>query len=140
MTATLKPQSQFKLVGTPQRRIDALDIVTGRKQFAMDLEVPGALPTMVCRPPTINGTARRRATTSPRSWRCPASPTSRSSRTRASSPAASRSAPRRSASASTRSDALDVTWGAGTVDGKSDADVLAELQAAELPLTPRRRC
>lgn len=27
------------------------------KQFAMDLEVPGALPTMLCRPPTINGTA-----------------------------------------------------------------------------------
>ena len=30
---------------------------TGTKQFAMDLDVPGALPTMVCRPPTINGTA-----------------------------------------------------------------------------------
>ena len=41
-----------------RRRIDAVDIVTGRKKFAMDLDVPGALPTMVCRPPTINGTAR----------------------------------------------------------------------------------
>jgi isoquinoline 1-oxidoreductase beta subunit len=49
----------YKLVGTPQRRIDAREIVTGRKQFAMDLEVPGALPTMVCRPPTINGSAKR---------------------------------------------------------------------------------
>ena len=29
----------------------------GAKKFAMDLEVPGALPTMVCRPPTLNGTA-----------------------------------------------------------------------------------
>jgi len=29
--------------------------VTGRKRFTMDLAVPGALPTMVCRPPTING-------------------------------------------------------------------------------------
>ena len=29
----------------------------GAKQFAMDLDVAGALPTMVCRPPTINGTA-----------------------------------------------------------------------------------
>ena len=55
--AQLKSQSQFTLVGTPQRRVDALDIVTGRKQFAMDLDVPGALPTMLCRPPTINATA-----------------------------------------------------------------------------------
>ncbi|HUE26569.1 MAG TPA: molybdopterin cofactor-binding domain-containing protein, partial [Solirubrobacteraceae bacterium] len=51
--------SNYTLVGTPQRRIDALEIVTGRKQFAMDLHVPSALPTMVCRPPTINGTAKR---------------------------------------------------------------------------------
>ena len=55
--AQLKPASQQTLVGTPQPRIDALEIVTGTKQFAMDLEVPGALPTMVCRPPTINGEA-----------------------------------------------------------------------------------
>src|SRR5205807_4157262 len=56
-SAVLKPQAQHRLVGTPQRRIDAVDIVTGRKQFALDLDVRGALPTMVCRPPTINGTA-----------------------------------------------------------------------------------
>ena len=55
--AQLKPRSEFSLVGTPQRRIDALDAVTGRKQFALDLDIPGALPTMVCRPPTINGSA-----------------------------------------------------------------------------------
>ena len=52
-----KPASQQTLVGTPQPRIDATEIVTGTKRFAMDLDVPGALPTMVCRPPTINGTA-----------------------------------------------------------------------------------
>jgi isoquinoline 1-oxidoreductase beta subunit len=51
----LKPSSDFTIVGTPRGRIDALDIVTGRKQFAMDLDVPGAMPTMVRRPPTING-------------------------------------------------------------------------------------
>ena len=32
--------------------------------------------------------------------------------------------------------ALDVTWGGGTVDGKSDGDVVNALKAAELPLTP----
>ena len=58
VSAQLKPRSQFRVVGTPQQRVDALDIVTGRKRFAMDLDVPDALPTMVCRPPTINGTRR----------------------------------------------------------------------------------
>ncbi len=56
VTAQLKPESDFTILGTPRSRIDAGDIVTGRKQFTMDLQVPGAKPTMVARPPTINGT------------------------------------------------------------------------------------
>ncbi len=40
----LKPRSQYKVIGTSQRRIDAVDIVTGRKQFALDLEVPRRPP------------------------------------------------------------------------------------------------
>ena len=32
--------------------------------------------------------------------------------------------------------ALDVVWGPGTADGKSDASVLADLKKAELPMTP----
>jgi isoquinoline 1-oxidoreductase subunit beta len=56
VTVQLKPESDFTILGTPQSRIDARDIVTGRKQFTMDLQVPGAKPTMVARPPTINGT------------------------------------------------------------------------------------
>ena len=56
VTAQLKPESDFTILGTPQSRIDAGDIVTGRKQFTMDLQVPGAKPTMAARPPTINGT------------------------------------------------------------------------------------
>ncbi|GAA0607279.1 molybdopterin-dependent oxidoreductase [Sporichthya brevicatena] len=50
----LKEASQYKIVGKPTRRVDALDIVTGRKKFTMDLQVPGALPTMVRRAPTLN--------------------------------------------------------------------------------------
>ncbi|GAB2865180.1 molybdopterin cofactor-binding domain-containing protein [Nocardioides pacificus] len=55
----LKDASDFSVVGTPRNRIDALEAVTGRKQFTTDLKVPGALPTMVCRAPTLNGTPRR---------------------------------------------------------------------------------
>jgi hypothetical protein len=32
VATTLKPQSELTLVGTPQQRIDATDIVTGRKR------------------------------------------------------------------------------------------------------------
>src|SRR3954451_23191953 len=57
VTPTLRSKASLRLLGSEQRRVDARDIVTGRKRFAMDLEVPNALPTMVCRPPTINGSA-----------------------------------------------------------------------------------
>jgi isoquinoline 1-oxidoreductase beta subunit len=56
MDIQLKPTSEFSIVGTPQPRVDALAAVTGTKVFTMDIEVPNALPTMVCRPPTLNGT------------------------------------------------------------------------------------
>jgi isoquinoline 1-oxidoreductase beta subunit len=55
--AKLKPRSAQSIVGTPRRRIDARAAVTGKKKFAMDLHIPNALPTMLCRPPNINGTA-----------------------------------------------------------------------------------
>jgi len=54
---SLKPG--FRVVGTPRRRVDARAIVTGSKRFAMDLDVPGALPTMLRRPPTINAAVKR---------------------------------------------------------------------------------
>ncbi len=55
MEVELKAESDFTLVGKPTKRMDALDIVTGRKKFTGDLKVPDAKPCMVCRPPTING-------------------------------------------------------------------------------------
>lgn len=55
---TLKSESEFKIIGKPTGRVDALDIVTGRKEFVTDMDMPDALPTMVCRPPTINGTVK----------------------------------------------------------------------------------
>ena len=122
-TAKLKPQSQLKLVGTPQRRIDALDVVTGRKQFAMDLDVPGALPTMLCRPPTINGSAQ--------SVRNLAAVQAMPGITDvAIIPHTSFVAGGVAVRGKTFGqcidaiDALDVVWGPGTADGKSDDDVL----------------
>ncbi|WP_245596647.1 molybdopterin cofactor-binding domain-containing protein [Nocardioides alkalitolerans] len=48
-------RTERRVVGTPQNRVDALEAVTGRKQYATDLQVPNAWPTMVCRAPTLNG-------------------------------------------------------------------------------------
>ncbi|MGQ0625866.1 MAG: molybdopterin cofactor-binding domain-containing protein [Sporichthyaceae bacterium] len=43
------------VIGTSPIPSDMRAAVTGAKKFAMDLDIPNALPTMVCRPPTING-------------------------------------------------------------------------------------
>ena len=135
MHVELKPASELKLVGTPQRRIDALDIVTGRKQFAMDLPVGHALPTMLCRPPTINGSAMRvhnlaaveampgvtDVVTIPHTANVPGGVA-----VRAQTFGQCIDAVR----------ALKVDWAPGSVDGKSEQSVLADLRAAELPLPP----
>ena len=51
-----KKSSDFELIGQPTTRIDAREIVTGRAKYTQDLDVPGALPCLVARPPTIKGT------------------------------------------------------------------------------------
>ena len=133
--AQLKPASQQTLVGTPQPRIDAMEIVTGAKRFAMDLDVPGALPTMVCRPPSINGSAlavlneaQVRAMDGvtdialiPHTQFVPGGVA-----VRATTFGQCIDAIR----------ALQVQWAPGAAAGRSDADVLQDLIDAELPMTP----
>jgi isoquinoline 1-oxidoreductase beta subunit len=58
LVASPKPESEHRVVGTPTSRVDARAMVTGKMKYTLDLEVPGAMPTMVRRPPTINGTVR----------------------------------------------------------------------------------
>jgi isoquinoline 1-oxidoreductase beta subunit len=128
VSAELKSQSEFGVLGRPHNRVDAVDIVTGRKQFGMDLQVPNAKPTMVARPPTINGTV-----------------------VSVNNLAAVRAMPGitdvvaithgvaiRGETSGQCIDAIqvvDATWGPGTVDDESDATVLAKLRAAQLPMT-----
>jgi isoquinoline 1-oxidoreductase beta subunit len=132
---TLKSPSQFRLIGTPRGRVDAHDIVTGAKVFAMDLDIPGALPTMLCRAPTINASAisvRNVAAVKampgitdvviiPHTTLVPGGVAVRG---------------QTFGQCITAIRALDVVWGPGTVDGKSDATVLADLRASELPMLP----
>ena len=134
--ARLKASAQHSLVGTSQGRIDARAIVTGSKVFAMDLEVPGAMPTMVCRPPTINGTAlavsnRAQVEKMPGITDVVIIPHTQY----VAGGVAVRGAT--FGQCIDAIDALHVTWGPGSVEGKSDASVLADLKAAEVPLTPQ---
>ncbi|MGZ6606437.1 MAG: molybdopterin cofactor-binding domain-containing protein [Solirubrobacteraceae bacterium] len=134
-SAKLKPQSQLKLVGTPQRRIDALDAVTGRKQFAMDLDVPGALPTILCRPPTING--RVQSVRNLAAIQAMPGITDVAIIPHTSFVAGGVAVRGKTFGQCIDAvDALDVVWGPGTADAKSDADVLTDLHNAEVPLTP----
>jgi isoquinoline 1-oxidoreductase beta subunit len=127
ISVDLKDRSEFTVIGTSRTRIDALAAVTGRKKFTMDLDVPDAKPTMVCRPPTINGTVKSVANLA---------------EVRAMPGVTDVAAV--STGVAVRADtfgqcidavrALRVTWGPGTAEGKSDESVLQELRKAELPL------
>ncbi|PRY45021.1 molybdopterin cofactor-binding domain-containing protein [Umezawaea tangerina] len=127
VSVTLKAVTDFKVLGKPQNRIDAHDIVTGRKRFGLDLQVPDAKPCMVRRPPTINGTVR----------------TVRNAAAVKAMPGITDVAVVKYGVA-VRGEtfgqcidglrALDVDWNPGTVAGESDATVLAKLKQAQLPL------
>jgi isoquinoline 1-oxidoreductase subunit beta len=128
-------KAKHTVVGTPQRRIDAVEIVTGRKQFAMDIDVPGALPTMVCRPPTINGKALAVRNLA----QIKAMPGITDVAVIPHTAFVAGGVAVRGQTFGQCIDAiraLEVNWGPGSVDSKSDADVLKDLKANELPLTP----
>ncbi|WP_158887226.1 xanthine dehydrogenase family protein molybdopterin-binding subunit [Amycolatopsis anabasis] len=124
--AAPKPESAHQVIGTPQSRMDARDMVTGRKKYTLDLDVPGALPTMVRRAPTIKGSVKK-----------------------VNNEAAVRAMPgvvdlavvpngvavvaETFGQALDAKNALDVTWKPGTIDGLSDADIRKKLRAAALP-------
>ncbi|MYW63465.1 molybdopterin-dependent oxidoreductase [Streptomyces sp. SID8379] len=127
VSVELKERADFTVIGTPRNRIDALAAVTGRKRFAMDLDVPDALPTMVCRPPTVNGTVGSvenldevRAMSGVTDVAVVSTGVAVRARTFGRCIDAVR--------------ALRVTWRAGTAEGTSDASVREELRKAELPM------
>ncbi|WP_370948338.1 molybdopterin cofactor-binding domain-containing protein [Amycolatopsis sp. cg5] len=124
--ATLKREADFKLVGTPTSRKDARAMVTGQLEYTLDLDIPGAMPVMVRRPPSINGTVKK-----------------------VNNEAAVRAMPgiidlavvptgvavmaETFGQALDGKNALDVTWNAGTVDAENNASITKKLQAAALP-------
>jgi isoquinoline 1-oxidoreductase beta subunit len=123
----LKSAANRRVIGRPHSRDDALAAVTGKKKFSMDLDIPGALPTMVCRPPTLNGSPRRlknlkKIKRMPGVTDVVQVPTGIAVRARTFGQCIDAIR------------AMDVAWNKGSVEGESDQTILAELRRAELPM------
>ncbi len=125
----LKPREEFKVLGKPRIKDDQRDIATGKKKFAMDLQIPDALPTVICRAPDLNGFPKKGLPSNIDEVRKMPGITD-----------VARIANGIAVRAETFGQAFDgvnalkVSWAAGTVAGKNDDDILKELRAAELPL------
>ena len=126
VSAAPKDPARFTVIGTPRARVDARDIVTGRAKYTHDLDVPGAKPTVVARPPTIKGTV--------------ASVDDSVARGMPGVLAVTRIPTGVAVTAETfhqaqqARDALRITWNPGPVAGQSDAQIRSRLRGAAPPL------
>jgi isoquinoline 1-oxidoreductase subunit beta len=123
-----KPSSEYRLIGTATPRIDARSIVTGTAKFTLDVDVPGAVPTVVIRPPTLRGTVKAYDASAARRMPGVVAITELPTGVAVSANTFDQALKAKSA--------VQVTWGSGTVDGVSDADIKAKLAAAIPPVTP----
>src|SRR5215469_14006859 len=51
----LKPTSEWKLAGTPQKRLDVLDKITAKPVYAIDVRLPGMLYAAIVQCPIFGG-------------------------------------------------------------------------------------
>ncbi|MQA60833.1 MAG: molybdopterin-dependent oxidoreductase [Actinophytocola sp.] len=120
-----KPATQHAVIGTPTAQLEGRDIITGKTIYAMDIGLPGALPTVVARPPTIKGTVASFDDTTARAMSGVVAVTPIPTGVAVSAGTfweAMRTA-----------EALHVSWGAGPVDAVSDAKVNERLDQAIPP-------
>jgi isoquinoline 1-oxidoreductase beta subunit len=133
LDVALDTPTERTLVGTPQNRIDGPEIVMGGKQFALDLtaadlgEAADAQPTMIARPPTFGGSVA--------GFHNAAAILAMPGVTDVA--VVDTGVAVRAATFGQCIDAIQamqVSWTDGPAKGLSDADVEAELAAAELPV------
>ena len=133
---TPKPSSQYKVIGKPANRLDARDIVTGRKKFTMDQDVPNAKPTVLRMPTQIRGTVVRvnnqaAVLAMPGVIAVVVIP---GGGTIVPNPPGVAVMAETFGQAWTAGNALDVTWGDGPLKGQSNDTILATCKAAIAPL------
>ena len=133
-----KDPSQYKVLGKRYGKLDARDIVTGKKKFTMDQNVPGAVPTMCRMPSTLRGTVvsvNNRAAVL-------AMPGVIAVETIPAGGLIVKIPPGVAVMAETfgqcwdACNALDITWGDGPLKGEDDASIRDKLRAAIPPLLP----
>jgi isoquinoline 1-oxidoreductase subunit beta len=117
-----KPASEYRLIGKSTPRVDARSIVTGAAKFALDVDVPGALPTVVVRPPTLKGTVEAYDASAALKMPGVVAATELPSGVAVTAKTFDQ--------ALKAGAAVDVTWGPGTVDGTSDAKIKDDLEEA----------
>jgi isoquinoline 1-oxidoreductase beta subunit len=130
--------AQYRLLGKRIGKLDTLDIVTGRKKFTMDLDVPGAKPTMMRMPSQIRGTVvsvnnRAAVLAMPGVIAVEVIPGGGSI---VPNPPGVAVMAETFGEAWDACRALDITWGDGRNKGLSDASIQAQLKAATPPLLP----
>jgi isoquinoline 1-oxidoreductase beta subunit len=55
----LKPASAWKIIGTPTKRLDSPEKVSGNAQFGLDVRFPGLMTAVVARAPVFGAKVRR---------------------------------------------------------------------------------
>lgn len=130
--------AQYKVIGKRFAKLDARDIVTGRKKFTMDVNVPNAKPTMCRMPSQIRGTivsVNNRAAVLAMPGVL-AVEVVQGPATIVSLPPAVAVMAETFGQAYDACRALDITWGDGPNKGESDATIQAKLKAVLPPLLP----
>lgn len=120
-----KPAGQHRVIGSPVSQVDGRDLVTGKAKFALDIDVPGALPTVVARPPTVRGGVV--------AFDASAALAMPGVVAVAQLPTGIAVAARSFHEAMKARDALQITWGAGPADALSDSTVNERLNQAIPP-------
>ncbi len=118
-----------KYLGQSVGRVDAHQMVTGTKEFAMDLKIANAMPTMVCRPPTLNGTVQ--SVENLEQVKAMPGVTDVAAITRGVAVRA-----RTFGQCVDAIRALRVSWGAGTVDSENNDSLTAKVTSCLLPMAP----
>jgi len=145
LKAGLPPQSgrptdpsQYKVLGKRYGKLDARDIVTGKKKFTLDQNVPGAVPTMCRMPSQIRGTVvsvnnRAAVLAMPGVIAVETIP---GGGTIVGIPPGVAVMAETFGQAWDACNALNISWGNGPLAGQSDATILNTLRAAIPPLLP----
>jgi isoquinoline 1-oxidoreductase beta subunit len=131
-----KPAAQYRQIGKPTARLDALDIVTGRKKFTLDQDVANAKPTMLRMPSQIRGKVLSvnnlaAVSTMPGVLAVVVIPTGGSV---VPNPPGVAVMAETFGQAYAAAVALDISWGDGPMQGQSDATIQARLKSAIAPL------